>query len=138
MRIRHCILVTFFLFPVFLLAQQSESIKGSFYNKENKVRIYLDLSGENLIVPGYEFLGKTKGYMCGDIYGMWLLTSSKIDNGKAVLRFSNDSGSDSQSILFTQQSDSVFLYEALDGNVVKKAVKRKLVKIPSKMLFNKQ
>ena len=138
MSVRFYILLTFFLLPVYLLAQKCDYIKGSFYNEENKVRIYLDLSGDNLIVPGYEFLGKTKGYMCGDIYGLWLLTSSKIEKGKTLLRFSNDSGSDSQSILFSQQSDSVFLYEAIDGNAVKKVVKRKLVKIPSKMLFYKQ
>lgn len=138
MSVRFYILLTFFLLPVYLLAQKSDYIKGCFYNEENKVRIYLDLSGDNLIVPGYEFLGKTKGYMCGDIYGMWLLTSSKMEKGKTLLRFSNDSGSDSQSILFSQQSDSVFLYEAIDGNAVKKVVKRKLVKIPSKMLFYKQ
>lgn len=121
-----------------LSAQKEEVFKGTFINTENKVKLYLDLEGKSLIVPGYDFLGATPGYMCGDIYGIWLLTYSKIKNQELELRFSNDQGSDNQTILFKQISDSTFLYQTIGGNSVKRVVNRKLVKIPSSMVFSKQ
>lgn len=135
-----------FLFSTFLLLCNAGTPKGHtlpfegvFYSKENGISLHLSLYKDTIEVPGYEFLGKMNGYMIGDkdsnLYGTWLLVSHKIDGSRAELRFSNDVGSDSQTVLFTCLSDSSFSYRAVNGNVVKKAINRRLYKIESEMQF---
>lgn len=110
---------------------------GHFYCKETGTHLYLNLYEASLTAPGFSFLGKMNGYMNGDIYGTWMLISHKLKGAKAQLRFSNDIGSDSQNIDFVQQSDSVFTYQAVGGNAIRKAKGRNLVKVPDHMSFRK-
>lgn len=112
--------------------------EGRFYCSETGVNIYLNLYDENIEVPGFEFLGKMAGYMRGDIYGTWMLISHAVKGKKALLRFSNDIGSDSQNIEFTQVSDSVYTYHAVGGNEIRKASGRKLVKVSGEMNFKRK
>lgn len=112
--------------------------EGHFYCSETGVNIYLNLYDENIEVPGFEFLGKMAGYMRGDIYGTWMLISHAVKGKKALLRFSNDIGSDSQNIEFTQVSDSVYTYHAVGGNEIRKASGRKLVKVSGEMNFKRK
>ncbi len=112
--------------------------KGSFVNDEHRVNLVLDLYEASLFAPNYGYLGELNGYMNGrGIYGMWFLVDCKIEDKKATLRMTNDIGSDSQTVIFEQLNDSIFTYKAVDGNEVKKAVGRRLVRIPSHMKFKK-
>ena len=98
---------------------------------EENVRLHIDLYEESIKVPGMEMFGPTNGYLGGNIYGVWTVTSFKIlDDKTATLRLSNDLGSETQKATLTQQSDSLYLLH-LDGvNVVKRVVGKKLVKVP--------
>lgn len=112
--------------------------EGHFYCKETGTNIYLNLYEETLEAPGFAFLGKMNGYMCGSIYGVWMLIKHEVKGTRALLRFSNDIGSDSQDIEFTQTSDSTYTYRAVGGNAIRKAVGRKLVKVPADMRFRRK
>ena len=112
--------------------------KGRFYNEENRIYLTLDLYEATLDAPGLSFLGKMNGFMNGNIYGIWLLTSHKIEGKTATLRFSNDQGSDAQTVRLTAQSDSVLIYKALDGNSIRRVEQSKLVKLPSEMIFRRR
>ena len=88
------------------------------------------------IAPGFEFLGPMNAYLKGPgIYGTWMSTRVSIDGKKAVVRFSNDIGSESQDIELVQVSDSILTYRARGGNAIRKAVGRKLVKVTDQMTF---
>lgn len=136
MALRSMSVAAFFLVCAFAPAQQL--FKGRFYNGENRINLYLDLYEETVEIPGYSFLGKTNGYMGGNIYGLWMLTSHKISGNTATLRFSNDLGADSQTIVLTMLPDSTFSYQAVDGNAIRKTAGRKLVKVPSEMVFKRR
>ncbi|MBR1711914.1 MAG: hypothetical protein IJ722_00715 [Alloprevotella sp.] len=116
--------------------------RGTFYCEEQGITLRLDLYGDGLDVPDYPFLGKTGGYMTGDtqerLYGTWFLLSHKINANKAVLRMSNDIGSDAQTIEFTSLPDGTFAYRATGGNEVKRAVRRKLYKVVAEMVFRRK
>lgn len=112
--------------------------EGHFVSKELGVHLHLNLYEENLLVPGSEFLGKVHGYMHKGIYGTWMLITHEIKGRKALLRFSNDIGSDSQNIEFEQMNDSVYHLHAVNGNALRKAVGRKLVKVADHMEFRRQ
>lgn len=111
---------------------------GIYYNRENQVTLRLHLDEAALDVPGYAFLGKVRGYMNGGIYNIWLLTDFSERKGVLTLRMSNDSGSDTQQIQLEQLSDSLFSYRATGGNEVRKAVGRKLVKIPAAFMLTRR
>lgn len=110
---------------------------GEYYNAETGVHIYLDLDEETLEVPTMEFLGPMHGYMKGGIYGVWMLIKHEVKNGKAVLRFSNDIGSDSQTIELTPLGKGTYRYQAVGENLVRKVVGRRLVKITDTMIMTK-
>ena len=98
--------------------------------------LHLNLYEEELIAPGFEFLGPMHAYLKGPgIYGTWMSTRVSIDGKKAVVRFSNDIGSESQDIELVQVSDSTLTYRATGGNAIRKAVGRKLVKVTDQMTF---
>lgn len=113
--------------------------QGVFYAAADGITLHLDLYADTLLVPGFEFLGTTHGYMQGDtneqLYGTWFLLSHTLEGNKALLRFSNDIGSDAQRIEFTRHADGSYTYKAVGGNEVKKAVHRKLYKVASEMRF---
>ena len=106
---------------------------------EEDVRLHIDLYEESVKVPGMEMFGPQNGYLGGNIYGVWTVTSFKIQDDKtATLKLSNDLGSETQKATLTQKSDSTYVLR-LDGtNVVKRAVGRKLVKIPSEFTMKLQ
>ena len=81
-----------------------------------------------------EMFGPMNGYLGGNIYGVWTVTSFKIQDDKiATLRLSNDLGSETQRVTLTQQSDSIYTLHFDGTNVVKRAIGRKLVKIPAEL-----
>lgn len=118
--------------------QQKRPFEGHFYCPETDVHIYLNLYEENIEVPGFSFLGCTHGYMNGRIYGTWMLVRHSIDQQTATLRFSNDIGSDTQVVRFTQNPDSTYTYQALHGNAVRQAIGRRLVKTTGHMIFKRK
>lgn len=115
-----------------------QRFKGTFYNEEIGLNIHLDLEEETLIVPGMSFLGPVHGYMDGKIYGAWMLIKHEIQGNKVLLRFTNDMGADSQNVLLTAKEDGTFYYETVNGNYVRRAVGRKLVKIAGEMPMKKK
>lgn len=122
-----------------LAAQTADRpFKGRFYNEENRIYLTLDLYEATLDAPGLSFLGKMNGFMNGNIYGIWLLTSCQVEGKTAMLRLSDDQGSDAQTVRLTAQSDSILIYKAVGGNNIRKVEKRKLVKIPSEMTFRRK
>lgn len=112
-----------------LLAQGPWKLK--LYCPEESVRLHIDLYEESIEVPGMEMFGPMNGYLNGNVYGVWTVTSFKIQDDKtATLRLSNDLGSETQKATLTQQSDSLYLLH-LDGLcVIKRVVGKKLVKVP--------
>ena len=116
-----------------------EPFKCSLYDVENKIRLILDLYKESVNVPGMEMFGPTNGYMNGNVYGTWIVTSSKIEDEKtAIFRLSNDLGSETQEVKLTVENDSTYLFEQQGGVAIKKVNNKKLVKIPRKLTFTKQ
>ncbi len=106
--------------------------KLSLHCPEENVHLYLDLYEESINVPGMDMFGPMNGYLGGNIYGVWSVTSFKIQDDKvATLRLSNDLGSETQKATLTWQSDSLYVLRFDGQNVVKRAVGKKLVKIPS-------
>lgn len=127
------------LFPLKAYMQAAKPFKGRFVCDANKITMQLDLYETSLEAPGLSFLGKVNGYMHGaGVYGVWLLTGFSVKDGTATLRMSNDTGSDSQTIEFKMQTDSLFHYKAVGGNAVKKAQGRRLVKIEPEMDFRRR
>lgn len=99
---------------------------------EENIILNIDLYEESVKVPGMEMFGPMNGYLGGNIYGVWSVTSFKIQNDKtATLRLSNDLGSETQKVTLTLQSDSTYTLRFDGTNVVKRVVGNKLVKIPS-------
>ncbi len=106
---------------------------------EEKIDLVMNLYKEDIEVPGMEMFGPMNGYLGGNIYGVWSITSFKIDSDKNVsLRVSNDLGSETQAIQITQQNDSVWRMEFTGHNVIKRVNGKKLVKIPSVFLMKKK
>ena len=106
---------------------------------KEKVTLTIDLHEESIEVPGMEMFGPMNGYLGGNIYGVWAVTSFKTKKDKAILRLSNDLGSETQEAELKQTSDSTYTLKLLGSTVVKRAEGRKLVKITStlKMIRNR-
>ncbi len=98
----------------------------------------MDLYKESITVPQMEMFGPMNGYLGGNIYGVWSITSYEIKNEReAVLRLSNDLGSETQRAMLTQQNDTVWLLKFDGHNAVKRVSGKKLVKIPQELLMKK-
>lgn len=130
---KHILTLIAFFLGLSTIAQRP--FEGHFFCKETGVNMYLNLYEETLTAPGFSFLGKMHGYMKDGIYGTWMITKCNIKENKALIRFSNDIGSDSQDIEFTQTSDSTYTYHTVGGNAIKRAVGRRLVKVTGEMNF---
>ncbi len=107
-------------------------------SQKEKVNLNIDLYKESIEVPGMEMFGPMNGYIQGQgVYGIWMVTSVKNvsdkDKKEAIIHLSNDLGSETQAVRLRLQNDSICMFEQIDGNVIKKVVGRKLVKIPSKI-----
>ena len=76
------------------------------------------------------FLGQVHAYMNGKIYGVWMLTKRERKGGTAILRFTNDIGSDSQTIELKPLPDGTLSVHSARGQQVRRVKGRKLVKVP--------
>ena len=124
------------IFSQFINAQtQSDSLRVYLYNSENSLGIFLDLVEESQVIPGYEFLGMVHGYMRGKLANVWILNKYERKGVSYELRFSDDNGADSQTILLTPIDENTYSYEVKGSNNVKCVDKRRYVKLPSNMLF---
>lgn len=131
------------LLPVRVEAQALRPLEGVFENKEAKLTLHLNAYEETVEVPGMSYLGSLHGYLEGrGVYGTWFVTSCKILEDEvpvtAELRLSNDLGADSQTLRFTAATDSTYIYKAIGGNAIRKAVGRKLVKIDGQYTFRRK
>ena len=75
----------------------------------------------------------------GNIYGVWYVTGFDIKDDKNVtIKVANDLGSENQKISLTQTSDSTWTMKFEGQQVVKRAVGKKLVKIPRELVMKKK
>lgn len=122
--------------------QADRPFRVTLYSPDAHITLAIDLYEESVNVPGYEFFGPTFGYMRGDarqwMYGVWFVLSAEIEDNKAILRMSNDSGAASQDVELRILPDGTYAYRALGTNEVSRAEGRKLKKIQTKMTFIKQ
>lgn len=135
-------LLSSWLFLFSATAQELRPLEGVFENKEAKLTLHLNAYEETVEVPGMSYLGPLHGYLDGHgVYGTWFVTSCKILEDEtpvtAELRLSNDLGADSQTLRFTAATDSTYIYKAIGGNAIRKAVGRKLVKIEGEYTFRR-
>ena len=101
--------------PVHHLNARFTTVKTKFY-------LHLDLYEESVNVPGMEMFGPMNGYMNGNVYGIWMITSSKIENEKtATFRLSNDLGSETQEVKLTVENDSTYSLEQQEERLSKKS-----------------
>lgn len=115
----------------------NDTTRATFYCEEEGIRICLDMGKESLTVPGMPFLGKVHAYMNGKIYGIWMLTKRERKGDTAILRFTNDIGSDSQTVELKPLPDGTYQYTALEGNNVRRVKGRKLIKVPDTMVMKR-
>ena len=115
----------------------NDTTRATFYCEEEGIRICLDMGKESLTVPGMSFLGKVHAYMNGKIYGIWMLTKRERKGDTAILRFTNDIGSDSQTVELRPLPDGTYQYTALEGNNVRRVKVRKLIKVPDTMVMKR-
>ena len=128
-------LMFFILCVCSLIAMGQQTFKASLSCKEENLHLTIDLYEESINVPGMEMFGPMHGYLNGNVYGIWTITSPKIINeNTALIRLSNDQGSETQEVKLTQNEDQ-YIFEQIDGVCIKKVVGRKLVKIPKKLIF---
>ncbi len=128
-------LMFFILCVCSLIAMGQQTFKASLSCKEENLHLTIDLYEESINVPGMEMFGPMHGYLNGNVYGIWTITSSKIINeNTALIRLSNDQGSETQEVKLTKNEDQ-YIFEQIDGVCIKKVVGRKLVKIPKKLIF---
>lgn len=124
------------LFSVLSLKAQNP-FKKTLYNKEYNLTLNMDLYNESIEVPSMEMFGLMNGYLSGNIYRLWIITSAKVESSEqATIRLSNDLGSETQEVKLTVQNDSTYLFEQVDGVAIKRVVKKKLIKIPRLLEFS--
>lgn len=105
-------------------------------SEQGGIKIFLDLYEETIEVPGMDMFGPMNGYLGGNIYGVWMVTSFDIKSDKeAHIRMSNDFGSDTQDMNLTFLNDSTLRVDLKGGVSIKKVVDKKLSKIPSTIIF---
>lgn len=124
--------------PVTLLA--GEPFKGTFASKELGLKMVIDLYAESIPVPGMEMFGLLNGYIIGTgLYRTWYVSTIKqTDSEKAIVHFSNDLGSETQTVELTMKGDSLLHFRTVGGCVMKKAVGKKLVKIQTDFEMQRQ
>ena len=111
------------------IAYAGQPWKVQLFASKEKITLDINLYEETIDVPGMEMFGPMNGYLGGEIYGVWAITSFNIKKNKAILRLSNDLGSETQEAELTQSSDTTYTLKLLGNTVVKKVEGRKLVKI---------
>lgn len=135
------ILLAFMLFMAGLnVLRSGEPFRGRFVAQDVDIKMVLDLYSESVDVPGLEMFGPLNGYLKGkDLYCTWYVsTIKKCDAQKAFVHFSNDLGSETQSVELTWEEDSILTMREVDGAVLKKVVGKKLVKLPTTFKFKRE
>ena len=127
-------------FLLAMLLSQTLSAQGPWkhklYSEEQKINLVFDLYEESVDVPGMDMFGPMNGYLNGDVYGVWTITSFKIKSPtEATVRLSNDFGSETQEVDLTQKNDSIYEMDLKGTVVIKKVRDKKLNKIDSTVLF---
>lgn len=112
-----------------LTTYANEPWKVNLTDKKQNITLRLNLYAEDIEVPDMEMFGPMNGYLGGNIYGVWPVTSFEIKNKKAILRLSNDLGSETQEAELTQTNDSTYILKLTGSTVIKRVNGRKLVKI---------
>lgn len=103
---------------------------------QEKINLNIDLYEESITVPTMEDFGPMNGYLNGNVYGVWTVTSFRIkDNRSATINLSNDLGSETQETLLTQLNDSTWSLKLVGYTAVKRVVGKKLVKISSELIM---
>lgn len=129
--------LTLTLLSVKLMAQKP--FKASLYCQEAELSLVIDLYEESINVPGMEMFGPMHGFLKGNVYGIWTITSAKVTNERnAVIRLSNDQGSETQEVQLSIESNGSYSFEQVNGVSIKKVVGRKLEKIPKKLTFERK
>lgn len=118
-----------------VMAQDNRPYKGIFYNKENDLRIVIDLYDTTVVAPAYSFLGRMHGYLTGRLHDMWFITNCILKDGKAYVEFTNDLGADSQDVVFSLTDDGNLNYNAQGTNYIRRAENGHWVKLPTEMVF---
>lgn len=126
------------LVPFTLLA--GNPFRGTFASKELGLKMVIDLYAETVEVPGLEMFGPLNGYINGTgMYRTWYVSTIKqTDDEKAIVHFSNDLGSETQTVELTMKGDSLLHFRTVGSCVMKKAVGKKLVKIHTDFDMQKQ
>lgn len=122
------------------VARAAEPWKFKAENPQMNLYLEADLYQESVEVPGMEWFGPLNGYVNGrGIYGVWAVTSvKKLSDKEAVVHFSNDLGSETQTVRLTWTNDSTLLFEQKDGTTLKRVEGKKLVKLPGSFTLKKQ
>ncbi len=128
-----------FSFVVGSSAQDAKRpFKGSFYNKENDIKLELDLYDTTIVAPSYSFLGAMNGYMTGNLYDIWFVTDHSVKKNKATVKLTNDLGADTQELILYFNKEGKLMYETSGTNFIRRSENRKWVKIPEKMVFERK
>lgn len=118
------------------VAWAQTAFKGDFENKQEGLNLTLNLQEETIYVPGMSFIGATHGYLSGNLYGIWIITSVQIkDESHATIHLSNDQGADTQVVGLTLEGDSLLSFEAKGRMLIKRVEKKKLAKLSSTIKF---
>lgn len=139
--IKHSILLFSIVFSILLCSftqEEKRPFKGSFFNKENNIRLEIDLYDTTVVAPAYSFLGAMNGYMTGNLYDAWFVTAHDIKKGKATVKLSNDLGADTQELLLYFNKEGKLIYETRGTNVIRRAENHKWIKLPDKMIFERK
>lgn len=129
----------FLFFAIFVSLKGQTPWRLSLSNSEERIDLVIDLHNESIEVPGLELFGPLNGYLGGDIYGVWYVTSFDISaKGRATIKVANDLGSEVQKIALEQLTDSTWSMKLLSPNVVKRVKGRRLVKIGSQFVMKRK
>ena len=117
--------------------QGVQEFKGRFVNQEIKIDLVLDLTGENIDVPGLEGLEKCYGYFQGNINGTWMILKvKKVEGNKAVVRVACDRGNDAEDVEITLNETGLSVQQ--EDNCIKTIKDNKYVKLPKEVTFIKK
>lgn len=121
-----------------LTGRAQQPFRGTLQSRQENLTLRINLYEEKIEVPGLEFLGPGNGYLSGNVYGIWNITSHRnVDEKTAIIRLSNDLGSDTQEVELTAENDSTYVFRQKGKVYIKKVVNRKLVKLPPIIRFTK-
>lgn len=122
-------LLVLILLVVCMLSHAEDPWKLDLIDRNKNITLKINLDEECIEVPGMEAFGPMHGYLGGNIYGIWAVTSFRINNKKAILRLSNDLGSETQEVELTQTTDSTYQLKLVGTTVIKRVEGHKLHKI---------